>query len=126
MPGAHDGRHARQRGAGHRAEPAIGRTVGVDDIVLAAVPRQPCAQTKQRPQAFFFNIDRGGGNAQALCRRQNFCMGGREQHHVMATVQHAARFGENANFLPAPAGRIFSVKYRERRRRYWVGHVFII
>ena len=99
-------------------EPAVGRAVRVDDVDLAAIRGEPArAAPAGRADACCAIGSRTTGMPIALGRRRDRRLGRRDQRHAMAAVEEAARLGEDADLLPAPAAGVLGVDDRQRLHR---------
>ena len=95
--------------ARERCEPAVGRTVRVDDVDLGAMRGEPVAQCEEGAKALRSNVEAHERNAEALGRRRDRRFGRGNQGNAMAAVEEAARLAERADLLPAPAAGVLGV-----------------
>ena len=112
MARAHDRRRRAQRGAGERREPGIGRAVGIQHVDVR-VRLEPVAQRRETPPVLARDRQHFDRHAEPDRMRVHRRLGGTEQQHAVAALQHAGGLGERAQLLPTPAAGGFGMNNRE-------------
>ena len=120
VPRAHEDRCAgADDPASERGEPAVGRAVRVHDVRGGVAQRPVSAETRRAlatdRQRSYRHIEARRFVDDARSVRSN-------NRHVMAATAEACRFGQDADFLPAPAHRRLGVDDRQRPGRRSFGN----
>ena len=115
---AHDRGRALERAACERTQPAIGGAVRVEDVDAPRALAQPAAQRAEIARALLAQVERRHRHAHAPRGRRDRRLGRGEQGHVVAAIEEAARFGEDAHLLAAPAEGVLRVHDGEGARAH--------